>query len=142
MSNDSLIDCITQLEAINYEIGWEEARNIGTESKVKQREICRKNLDMAISLKRGEMTLDDGHLKRIIETAIYFTDQHGDHDDFSKHAAAVLDTIKPYLKTATSREESKLRACTCHPDDNPPRPCPQKYASSECQKAATENGDK
>ena len=22
--------------------------------------------------------------------------------------------------------------CTCHPDDNPPRPCPQKFAYSEC----------
>lgn len=26
--------------------------------------------------------------------------------------------------------------CTCHPDDNPPRPCPQKYAYSECAAAA------
>lgn len=22
--------------------------------------------------------------------------------------------------------------CTCHPSDNPPRPCPQRYAYSEC----------
>ena len=28
------------------------------------------------------------------------------------------------------------RPCTCHPDDNPPRPCPQKYALSECILAA------
>ena len=28
------------------------------------------------------------------------------------------------------------RPCTCHPDDNPPRPCPQKYALSECIRAA------
>lgn len=26
--------------------------------------------------------------------------------------------------------------CTCHPDDNPPRPCPQRYAYSECVAAA------
>lgn len=25
------------------------------------------------------------------------------------------------------------RACTCHPDDNPPVPCAQQYASSECK---------
>ena len=25
------------------------------------------------------------------------------------------------------------RPCTCHPDDNPPRPCPQKYALAECR---------
>lgn len=24
------------------------------------------------------------------------------------------------------------RACTCHPDDNPPVPCAEKYAYSEC----------
>lgn len=28
------------------------------------------------------------------------------------------------------------RPCTCHPADNPPRPCPQKYALSECRAAA------
>jgi hypothetical protein len=28
--------------------------------------------------------------------------------------------------------------CTCHPDDNPPRPCPQKYAYSECVAAASD----
>ena len=25
--------------------------------------------------------------------------------------------------------------CTCHPDDTPPRPCPRKYAYSECMRA-------
>lgn len=29
------------------------------------------------------------------------------------------------------------RDCTCHPDDNPPRPCPQRFAYSECVAAAT-----
>lgn len=28
------------------------------------------------------------------------------------------------------------RPCTCHPDDNPPKPCPRKYAYSECVEAA------
>ncbi len=27
------------------------------------------------------------------------------------------------------------RICTCHPDDNPPRPCPRKYALTECRAA-------
>ncbi len=35
-----------------------------------------------------------------------------------------------------SPTSSETRACTCHPDDNPPRPCPGKYALSECRKAA------
>lgn len=28
------------------------------------------------------------------------------------------------------------RACTCHPDDNPPKPCPQKYALTHCRAAS------
>lgn len=27
------------------------------------------------------------------------------------------------------------RSCTCHPDDNPPTPCPKRYALNECRKA-------
>jgi hypothetical protein len=34
--------------------------------------------------------------------------------------------------------EPRPRPCTCHPDDNPPRPCPQKYALTECRMAAME----
>lgn len=33
-----------------------------------------------------------------------------------------------------SREDT--RACTCHPDDNPPVPCPKKYALQDCRAAA------
>lgn len=28
------------------------------------------------------------------------------------------------------------RACTCHPDDHPPVPCPKKYALTHCRVAA------
>ncbi len=28
------------------------------------------------------------------------------------------------------------RGCSCHPDDFPPQPCPQKHALHECQVAA------
>ena len=31
---------------------------------------------------------------------------------------------------------SEYRPCTCHPDDSPPNPCPQKFALSECVTAA------
>jgi hypothetical protein len=34
--------------------------------------------------------------------------------------------------------EPRPRPCTCHPDDNPPVPCPQKYALTECRMAAME----
>lgn len=33
-------------------------------------------------------------------------------------------------------EGQDTRPCTCHPDDNPPVPCPRKYALSECRAAA------
>jgi hypothetical protein len=29
------------------------------------------------------------------------------------------------------------RSCTCHPDDNPPVPCAQMYALSECRAAVS-----
>ena len=38
--------------------------------------------------------------------------------------------------TETLQAIAVERQCTCHPDDNPPRPCPKKYALSECRKAA------
>jgi len=34
------------------------------------------------------------------------------------------------------QQETEVRPCTCHPDDDPPRPCPQKFALSECRAAA------
>lgn len=39
-----------------------------------------------------------------------------------------VDDMTERLKT-----ESEPRPCTCHPDDNPPVPCAQKYALSECK---------
>ena len=33
-------------------------------------------------------------------------------------------------------EQEEERPCTCHPDDNPPTPCAQKYALSECRASA------
>ena len=36
----------------------------------------------------------------------------------------------------TYKKDVATRSCSCHPDDNPPRPCPQKHAYSECVAAA------
>lgn len=36
--------------------------------------------------------------------------------------------------------ESDTRSCTCHPDDNPPVPCPRRYAYSECRREALKAG--
>lgn len=34
------------------------------------------------------------------------------------------------------------RGCTCHGDDEPPRPCPQKFAYTECLKAALSSAER
>lgn len=36
----------------------------------------------------------------------------------------------------TQATANEVRACTCHPSDNPPQPCPQKYALTHCHAAA------
>lgn len=38
----------------------------------------------------------------------------------------------------TAKREDDTRACTCHPDDNPPSPCPRKFALGECRAAELE----
>jgi len=48
------------------------------------------------------------------------------------------DPLQPIIVDANSPIVGMLtsRPCTCHPDDNPPVPCPKKYALDECRKAA------
>jgi hypothetical protein len=55
-------------------------------------------------------------------------------------AVSIYDIAKQaYVLALTSTfVTAEPRSCTCHPDDNPPRPCPQKYALSECR-AATQS---
>ena len=38
--------------------------------------------------------------------------------------------------TTTPPTSETPRPCTCHPDDDPPAPCPQKFAYHECMRAA------
>lgn len=33
------------------------------------------------------------------------------------------------------------RPCTCHPDDNPPKPCPRQFALTDCRAAAIRGKD-
>jgi hypothetical protein len=40
------------------------------------------------------------------------------------------------LNLRASAAKGDDRPCTCHPDDNPPRPCPKKYALTDCRRAA------
>ncbi len=38
----------------------------------------------------------------------------------------------------TSKQVEDTRTCTCHPDDNPPSPCPRKFALTHCREAELE----
>ena len=41
--------------------------------------------------------------------------------------------VKPdWVFMAIEKEPGDSRPCTCHPDDNPPVPCAEKYAYTEC----------
>jgi hypothetical protein len=38
--------------------------------------------------------------------------------------------------TLAAQQTADSRTCTCHPADNPPQPCPRKFALSECRTTA------
>lgn len=46
------------------------------------------------------------------------------------------ERIKKAVAALRSVPSEIARPCTCHPDDNPPVPCPKKYALTECREAA------
>jgi len=50
--------------------------------------------------------------------------------------AAIAATLRA-LASRTPPARQEVRPCTCHPDDNPPVPCPRKYALTECRDAAS-----
>lgn len=61
-----------------------------------------------------------------------------DHDDpeaakasaYEHHQRNVLSRISAL---EPQQEEAVARPCTCHPDDNPPVPCAQRFALTDCQ---------
>jgi hypothetical protein len=67
-----------------------------------------------------------------------------DHD--KKQMKASLNKYGREKKAAWAAAREALgktsedRSCTCHPGDNPPRPCPQKFALTECRAAAATDG--
>ena len=60
-------------------------------------------------------------------------------DDIRLKQIAEIDLCLEMWKNSTLRaalaEPEDTRVCTCHPDDNPPQPCPRQYALDECRKA-------
>lgn len=63
----------------------------------------------------------------------YYMRQMGSPDDLR----AVIQEIED-----EDPDVEDQRPCTCHPDDNPPRPCPRKFALEECRAAAVERRDR
>ncbi len=59
------------------------------------------------------------HLKQLAGDVAYLPDGH----------------IYDYTRQAI-KDDRAQRDCTCHPDDDPPVPCPRKYALSDCREAA------
>lgn len=47
-------------------------------------------------------------------------------------------SVTPLVAAGASNERADAKPCTCHPDDNPPVPCAQKYALGECRRADAE----
>lgn len=51
----------------------------------------------------------------------------------------VVDSMRAVLAVVREHDgRDAERPCTCHPDDNPPRPCPKQYALHECKAAIAE----
>ncbi len=51
-------------------------------------------------------------------------------------AAPVFEQLDIPGAVALLHQCAEQRPCTCHPDDNPPVPCAQKYALNECRAAS------
>ena len=133
------------------------AANVTTTREQVQDTLDKAN-DIDIALERGTTVSDDQlsiqrnllqdlcllalapphrHLKRELAEAQRYDkrvcDALGMKTVDPEEALNVIDGLRERLRAA---ERNAAHPCTCHPDDNPPRPCPQKFALSECRKAA------
>ncbi|QMV32325.1 hypothetical protein T2_00008 [Ralstonia phage Elie] len=53
----------------------------------------------------------------------------------------MAEQLRKLLASAATVAETGERPCTCHPDDNPPKPCAKQYAYDECVKAAQQQAE-
>jgi hypothetical protein len=85
--------------------------------------ICELNLELCQAQLETEAALDTVKRLTLILTGI-----------------ASCATCAVCQAAAQSAFDVSEKPCTCHPDDNPPRPCPRKYALTECRRAADTRG--
>lgn len=62
--------------------------------------------------------------------------RHARMDDYT----AEIRKQRDFPLSPRSSGGASERPCTCHPDDNPPTPCPRNYALQECRAAAEPAG--
>ena len=66
----------------------------------------------------------------------------GDSIEHDRRTMYVRADLVEHMAEAQRSYETRIlsslvdRSCTCHPDDNPPTPCPEKFAYSECVAAS------
>jgi 2-polyprenyl-6-methoxyphenol hydroxylase-like FAD-dependent oxidoreductase len=77
----------------------------------------------------------------------YLQNKKADATD-AKFKQLVEESVAALALLPQAQEQTDARTCTCHPDDNPPQPCPRKFSLSECRaalastpKAAQQEGD-
>jgi hypothetical protein len=74
---------------------------------------------------KADTTISEERLRMLIESSTW------------SEAYAVGEEIRNALSRRSQGNDAAgdVRPCTCHPNDNPPVPCPRKYALSECRLA-------
>lgn len=60
----------------------------------------------------------------------------GDRNDWFRAEEGEKMRAHPEWRDTPPPGKDAVKPCTCHPSDNPPVPCPQKYALRECREAA------
>lgn len=77
----------------------------------------------------------DGAVRLLIEVHNELVVDHEQTQEERTKGYDLMRRIDAFID-ATSAPSEIARPCTCHPDDNPPVPCPKKYALTECREAA------
>lgn len=74
----------------------------------------------------------EGEVGELVEWLQSMHELAGEHNPEEQRR---YDRAAALLAQLSAAAESN-RPCTCHPDDNPPVPCPRRYALNECREAA------
>lgn len=80
---------------------------------------------------------DAPSIRNLLVRAIDALDAGQEVDLLDLERKCLEAALSAHLDAATAERAGEVlpRPCTCHPDDKPPRPCPRKYALTECRQA-------